>query len=40
VQSLHDISDNKIEDAKGKYLELRVIAFDRLADKRWVDCRT
>ena len=40
VQSLHDISHNKIEDTKEAHLEMCVIAFDRHADKaiRWIQC--
>jgi N-carbamoyl-L-amino-acid hydrolase len=33
AQSLHGISHNKIEDTKEEYLELAVIAFDKLAEK-------
>jgi N-carbamoyl-L-amino-acid hydrolase len=33
VQSLHGISQNKIEDTKEEHLELAVTAFDKLADK-------
>jgi N-carbamoyl-L-amino-acid hydrolase len=38
VQSLHDISHNKIEDTKEEYLELCVTAFDKLAEKtmHWI----
>jgi len=38
VQSLHGISNNKIEDTKEEHLELAVQAFDRLASKtmEWI----
>ena len=41
VQSLHGISHNKIEDTKEEYLEMCVVAFDRLASKaiKWVASR-
>ena len=41
VQSLHNISHNKIEDTKKKHLELCVTAFDKLAEKamEWVQSR-
>ena len=39
VQSLRGISHNKLEDTKEEYLELAVMAFDKLAEKaiRWIE---
>jgi beta-ureidopropionase / N-carbamoyl-L-amino-acid hydrolase len=38
VQSLGDISDNKIENTSEEHLEMAVRTFDRLAAKtmRWI----
>jgi N-carbamoyl-L-amino-acid hydrolase len=38
VQSLHGISHNKLEGTREEYLELAVVAFDKLAEKaiRWI----
>lgn len=39
VQSIHFISQNKIEDTKEEHLELCVTAFDKLAEKAmgWIN---